>query len=91
MAIIDYEGDVHRDTAVLAPNVYCGNGQGCGTVWFDTVEQARAVIKKLGKTPTGQDAGLCHECSCHYSYGSAEYLRYPEWACREYKRKIAQV
>lgn len=91
MAIIDYDDDVHRDTNVLEPNVYTGAGQGCGTVWFDSVLQARRIITKLGRIPTGQDSGLCEQCSCHYSFGSPEHKKYPEYACREYKKSIAQI
>ena len=90
MAIIDYGGGVSRDTAILGDNVYADNGQGCRTVWYPSVEQARRVITALGFTPNGRDSGLCEQCSCHYSYGTPEWGKYPEFACCEWKEKVAR-
>lgn len=90
MAIIDYDYGVSRDTAVLGDNVYAGNGQGCGTVWYPSVEQARKVIAKLGFAPEGSGSGLCKVCSCHYSYGTKEFKKHLEFACREWKDKVAR-
>lgn len=90
MAIIDYDYGVSRDTAVLGDNVYAGNGQGCGTVWYPTVKQARRVIDRLAFTPDGRDSGLCEVCACHYSFGTEEFNKYPEFACGEWKGKVAR-
>lgn len=91
MTILDYKGDIHRDTNVFGDNVYTENGQGCGTVWFASVKQARQVIGRLGRAPKGHESGLCPKCSCYYSFGSKQYKQYPEFACREWKRSIAMA
>ena len=51
MAIIEYGDGIFRDTNVIGENVYLaepGRGQGCDTIWFQTVAQAREFIKKHG-------------------------------------------
>jgi len=90
MAIIEYKDNIQRDTAVYPPNVYAGDEQGCGTVWYKSVKQARKVIRSLGRIPEGRDAGLCGECSCHYSFGTKEHRQYPEFVCRKWKEQIAE-
>ena len=87
MAIIEYKDDIFRDTNVLKPNVYFDLGQGCGTIWFNSVSEARKFIEKHGRI-SGRDSGLCEQCGCHYSVGSKEHKQYPEFACRDWKRII---
>ena len=90
MAIRDYKGGIYRDTHILGDNVYAGNGQGCRTVWYLDVARARKVIAFLGYVPDGTQAGLCIQCSCHYSFGTEGY-QYPSFACKEWKEAIAKV
>ena len=90
MAILDYADDIHRDTHVCGTNVYAGNGQGCGTVWYSNVPQARRIIKALGKAPHGRDSGLCVNCKCHFRYQSKEWKKATDYACKEWKAHVAQ-
>ena len=92
MAFIDYEteyGTVSRDTNVYGANVYIENGQGCGTIWFNTVAQAKKALKADG-IKRGSDLADCTKCSCHYSYGTKEHKKYPEYLCRDAKLKYAK-
>jgi len=84
MSIRDYEGDIHRDFNVLPPNVYIGEGQGCSTIWYYTVPQARKA-RKNRHIPSGYDAKLCRACACACSVSDPchKYLR--EFICGEYK------
>ena len=89
MTIHDYEGGIHKDTHILGDNVYAGNGQGCRTVWYPSVAQARKIIRHLGYVPDGTMAGLCQRCACHYSVTDPQYSQYPGFACDAWKRAIA--
>ncbi len=82
MSIIDYGNDIHKDTNVYGENVYIGNGQGCGTFWFKSVEHARKYLDRFGMPKIPKV--LCEKCSCHYSYGTREYKKYPEYNCNEF-------
>ena len=90
MAIQDFPDGIHKDTHIYGDNVYYGHGQGCRTVWYPTVAQARKVIKALGYAPDGTQSGLCEQCSCHYSSFTEEYRKYPEFACQEWKESVAK-
>jgi len=90
MAIIDYKDDIHKDTFVYPPNIYFGNGQGCGTLWFYTPKEAKDFITKHGRL-SGRDSGLCKKCQNHYSFGTPEYKKYPPFACKQWKEKIAGI
>lgn len=93
MAIIDYtrKGSfddvacgIHRDTNIVdGTPIYYGNGQGCRTIFFRDKEEAEKFIAKYGKID-GLSSGLCEKCSCHYSHGTKEHKRYPEFACNEW-------
>lgn len=86
MAIIDYNNDIHRDTDVLAPNVYIGNGQGCGTVWFFTSADALEAIKNNdGLIPDGHQANICAQCACRYSALDKNQKDKPFFACKPWK------
>jgi len=96
MTIIYYDADdplegVKRDTRVDSPNVYMGNGQGCGTVWYDTTHQARAACKRNGGVvPHGNQSGLCDQCRCRYRHGTRKHREFPEFACRGWKEQWRQ-
>ena len=83
MAIIDYADGISRDTNVLGENVYYDNGQGCGTIWFKNVKQARKFIAKHGRID-GRDSGLCKKCQCHYSKGTHGWTIYKQWVCHKW-------
>ena len=91
MAVIEYGYGICRDTSVLGDNVYVDEqGQGCGTVWYPTVAQARKIVKLYEGTPEGHHANVCHLCKCRYSFGSDEHRKAPfEYACKEWKAKVA--
>ncbi len=97
MAIVEYTDmttgiTVCKDTNVLGSNCYAEwpeGGQGCGTIWFATVGQARAVALQLRRMPTGREAGLCDQCRGTHRHGSAGWKKYPDWACKEWKERIA--
>ena len=90
MTITNYEGDLHRDTNIYGSNVYAGNGQGCGTVWYNSVPYARQRIKHLGFAPQGQQSKLCKLCKYNYSHNTKDWHNAPyNYACREWKEKIS--
>ena len=86
MSIIDYKpvviadkncieircASVHRDTSVFPPQVFLGNGQGCGTIWFDNAAEAREAFKNIGAIPTGHMAGVCEQCANWYSHDAPQ-------------------
>lgn len=96
MAIIDYSDNIARDTNVYPPNVYYDDmpGGSCSTVWYDSVEQARAVtqawIAARGKAPSGYDSGLCAECACSYSFSSPLYHELEGYRCFPWKAAVAR-
>jgi len=79
---------VDKDNVYCMPILALGNEQDCGTVWFNSIEACRAMVRKLGTMPDGQNTGLCTECGCSYSPLSELYGKYPEFACKTYKEKI---
>ena len=91
MTITTYKDDIHRDTNVLEPNVYLSNGQGCGTVWFATVEDARRILELWGHTPEGSETNLCKVCACSYAHGTKENQQFKEFMCREWKAQVASL
>ena len=77
--------------------VYIGNGQGCRTFWFRTVEEARRFIDahrgRMKVTQSGSVRGLiprelCENCKNHYSYKTPEWRGARAWNCREYKQRM---
>jgi hypothetical protein len=91
MTIIYYEGDsIFRDTNICDDhNVYLSNGQGCGTIWFKTVGQARGALEKDG-IKDGRDLFDCSKCACHYSASDKKQKNYPFHACTEAKEEYAK-
>ena len=87
MSIIDYKDNISKDTNIYGANIYFDNGQGCGTLWFNTAEQTRKFIAKNGRI-SAQDSGLCKKCNHSYSFGTKEYKKYPSLACKEWKEKL---
>ena len=85
--IRDYADGVARDFDVSGDQYYYDNGQGCGTIWFTTLKEARAFIKQHGKI-SGYTSGLCEQCQCHYSYGTKAHAKYPSHACAQWKEDI---
>jgi hypothetical protein len=87
-----YKDGIYRDFNIISKDrpVYASNGQGCDTVWYESVPKARK-IKKLwnGVAPNGHMAGLCNQCGCHYSIRDPEHDKYPQHACKEWKEKVA--
>lgn len=94
MAIIDYGDGIFRDTNVIGENVYLaepGRGQGCDTIWFETVARARKFARRYGYID-GHAAGMCHQCKCHYSFNTKDWRNAPfDYACKDWKEKIKQV
>ena len=88
MTIREYNDDICRDYNVLNKNVYFKPGQGCGTIWFNSVPNAREFINEYGHL-SGQDSKLCKKCQCHYSINDKEYDKYPEFACKQWKEQIS--
>lgn len=87
MTIIHYEDDIHKNTLACDDSIFFGNGQHCGTIWFSTVPEARKFIRKKGRL-SGQDAGLCEKCKCHYSIYTKDYEKYTNNACSQWKEDI---
>lgn len=86
MAIIQYKDGIFKDTNVYGDNIYlAGNrGQGCGTIWFSSVNQARKALEKDGVI-TGSELYDCKKCACHYSITDERHNKYPEFACHKAK------
>lgn len=79
-----YNGDVYRDCDVLGPeNVFYSDGEGCGTIWFKTVGDARKFRDHYGRL-SGRTSGLCVHCQHSYSYGTMEYRYLPPLLCRKW-------
>ena len=91
MAIIEYGNGIYRNTNAIGDNVYLagpGRGQGCDTLWFKTVAEAKKFVKKYGLI-NGHAAGVCDQCKCHYAYNSKEWKNAPfDYACKGWKKKI---
>ena len=88
MSVRTYKDNIHKDTNICdSEKVYFSNGQGCDTIWFKTIKEAREFIEKHGRI-NGHTAGLCEKCSCHYSYQTKEWKKYPEYSCFEWKEII---
>jgi hypothetical protein len=92
--ITRYKDDVFRDWDVVAPNVFFeseqSSGQGCETLWFYSVPEARRFIEKHGRL-TGKHSGLCSRCRCYYSPDQKKYTKYPEYACKKWKDSVVKV
>ena len=102
MAIIeykDYKGvRITRDTNVYGEQVCLGNGQGCGTFWFKTVDDAKRFIDKyfekievrglfsqvFGLIPPA----LCQDCQNHYSFQTKEWRNTKPNNCFDYKEQL---
>jgi len=80
--------NIKKDLNVYGDNVYLGNGQGCDTIWFKTVPQARKALERDG-IKTGHDLCDCSKCGCHYSFQSPGWKKYPQHACSAAKEEYA--
>lgn len=70
------------------PKVFIGNGQGCGTVWYYTVADARRAVELNGGVPPhGRQSGLCEGCHCHFSPRTQPklYRQATPYACSDWK------
>jgi len=68
---------------------YLTNGEGCGAIWFKDLGSAIKALAKDG-IKTGRDLFDCTKCSCHYSFGTKEHKKYPEFACKKVKEEYAK-
>lgn len=77
--------------------VYIGNGQGCRTFWFKTVQEAKDFIDHHRDTMTITDLGcvmglipkeVCLNCKGHYSFGSPEWHKAERENCQDIKELI---
>ncbi|MHA1723104.1 MAG: hypothetical protein ACTSXW_08515 [Candidatus Baldrarchaeia archaeon] len=102
----EYKGvPIYRDFNIVdGEQVYIGNGQGCHTFYFKTVEEAKKFIDhfeeqlKKGVDYLGGRVGqvlipieLCLECQCYYSYGTKEYKKYRPHNCKEFKEQLKKI
>jgi hypothetical protein len=94
MTIQDFKiSGVSKDLNVLGDNTYLDNGQGCGTIWFKNVPEARKFLDSNLLNPwnfDGQDSGLCNCCRCSVSNLDPEYKKREDFMCREWKEDIKQ-
>lgn len=90
MAIRIYKDNIKRDFSVLGNNVYLGNGQSCGTIWYRSVPIARKALKATNKIVSGADMVDCKKCRCNYSITDSNYYRYPEFICKKAKEDYAK-
>jgi len=97
-----FEVPIFQDHNVAdGEQVYIGNGQGCSTFWFKTVEEAKNFIEKFSQRIKVYDSGvvyalipkaMCEACKNHYSYGTAKWRRAKENNCFQFKEYLkAQV
>ena len=93
MTIQRFGSLIHKDTAVYGSNVYLGNGQGCGTIWFKNISAARKALFKDG-IKSGADLCNCKKCNCRYSVFDPRYEKHPAHICsndkEDYARKFEQ-
>jgi hypothetical protein len=89
--IREYADDICRDFSVLGNSVFVGCGQGCETVYYLCVPSCRALLRHLGRVPSGRDAGLCGVCAGSHSVTENGFTRYPEHVCKEYKNGLSML
>jgi len=93
-----FEVPIFQDHNVAdGEQVYIGNGQGCSTFWFKTVEEAKNFIEKFSQRIKVNDIGkvhglipetMCRECKNHYSYGTAKWREVKENNCSQFKEYL---
>jgi len=93
-----YKGiTIFRDFNIVdGEQVYIGNGQGCGTFWFKNVKDAHRFIDKyrneMDVTPLGAvsliPGEICKRCKSYYSFGTKEWEKAIDYACKDYKEKL---
>ena len=91
MAVMTTLDEVHRDTNVLGDRYYLTNGQGCGTIWFASLAEARRFRAIFGNNADGYHSGICERCACHYSISDPEQAKYPEFACFAWKEEQKEI
>lgn len=100
---------IDKNHDVLEPNFYIYErkkdsmtfgGEGCGTIWYPTLEATKAEIERLFKTgdpvKTGADFNLCKRCKCSYSYKTEKWEKAEkEFLCKnaktEYVNKLIKT
>jgi len=94
MAIQYYDdGAIKRDTGFVGDGEYCvyaDNGQGCRTVWFKSVAEARKALLSEEGLKHGGDLFDCTKCGCHYSAFDENFKKFPMHACTEAKLAYAK-
>jgi len=92
MTITTYKDEIYRDWNVEGPyNVYLSYGQGCGTVWYKSVPDARKAHEANDhKEPDGASIGLCHLCAYSYSNTNPLHEHLPPNLCGQWKRYWAE-
>jgi hypothetical protein len=79
-----------REKCATGSQYHAGALIGCATVWFATAEAAAETVKRLGRIPSGRDAGKCRLCKANYNPDDPRYKHIPyQYACENYKAKIA--
>ena len=92
----DYKGvPTFKDFNVAdGEQVYIGNGQGCATLWFGTVGEARAFIDKYEKRIKYTNGRgliprrICKECKGHYSFNTKKWKNAPRDNCSDVKQQL---
>ncbi len=85
---------IARDYSIYGEQVYIGLSQGCHTIWFQSVEDAKKFIDfyenelKKAKDFRMIPEDLCRNCRNHYPIGSEEWRNSAEFNCKEYKEEL---
>jgi len=87
---------IFKDYGVMdEEKIYLGNGQGCHTFWFKTVEDAKRFIDKYHESINPHMFGLgliphnlCENCKNHYTYGTEEWKNAKENNCFNFKEEL---
>jgi hypothetical protein len=81
-----------RDTSIVGKdNVYMTNGQGCRTIYYDSVKAARKSLSAHNKVITGQNLCNCIYCACHYSNKDPMQALFPWHLCHKAKLEFAKM
>ena len=83
----DDSGYIYRNWDISGDNVYFTEGEGCHTIWFSSVPEARRFINMKGDI-NGHDSGFCGVCSNNYAVCSEGYIKYPANACQAWKEEM---
>lgn len=94
MTIQEFRDGVCKDLNVLGDNTYIDNRQGCETIWFKNVPEARQFLDSELLNPynfDGHDSGLCNCCRCAVSsFNKKEYNKREDFMCHKWKEDVKQ-